>query len=254
MAGTLRFAIAPAVYDQDLQRALDDLCDALGRAVRANIRGYVAKSYAEVAFSFARGEADIGWLPPVPALIGCAKGLLVPIAVPVRNGREASFSVVVSREGSAFRSLSDLAGAKVAWVDRDSAAGYVVPRARLITLGIDPSATFSSEQFLGSHMAVVEAVRDGRVDVGATFSSAAAGLQVMEQIGPIPEDVLAVSTRLSPVMAESIQRALLDNERTPDVVRAGRALFRADELRAPIQRHLDPLAKMLEKARSSPAG
>ena len=60
---------------------------------------------------------------------------------------------------------------RIAWVDRESSSGYIVPRIHLASLGHDLRGFFARETFHHSHIAVVDAVAMGQVDVGATFYS-----------------------------------------------------------------------------------
>lgn len=45
-----------------------------------------------------------------------------------------------------------------------------MPKSLLLSSGINPAQSFDTQDFLGSHDAVCQAVWDGKYDVGATFS------------------------------------------------------------------------------------
>jgi phosphonate transport system substrate-binding protein len=146
-------------------------------------------------------------------------------------------------------------------VDRDSAAGYVVPRRHLEREGLDPDRYFSSELFLQSHYAVVDAVASGRVDAGATFCTLdpttgtvlTAGwtdaegavlrpMQPVVRMGPIPNDTVVASRSL----VEAERAAVLQWLLQPDVPsqRAAFEALRASSFRAVSPEHYGPLRRL----------
>src|SRR5262249_31330098 len=72
------------------------------------------------------GSIDFAWLPPVVALRAMGRSQVVPIALPVRNGVSVYSTALFARSGSRLKAASDLVGVRAAWVDRQSAAGYIV--------------------------------------------------------------------------------------------------------------------------------
>jgi ABC-type phosphate/phosphonate transport system substrate-binding protein len=92
------------------------------------------------------------------------------LALPLRRGAVCYRAALITRPDGP-RSLAKLKGASIGWVDRESCSGYVMPRLFLAASSLDLKTLFSSEMFLGSHSAVVDAVVARRVQVGATFCS-----------------------------------------------------------------------------------
>jgi phosphonate transport system substrate-binding protein len=129
--------------------------------------------------------------------------------------------VLVVRPDSAIRALEDLKGARAAWVDPLSAAGYVLPRGQLHARGLAPEGLFADERFLGSHPAALEAVRKGEADVAGTHGSAdEAGLlvqqgkpdpslRVLATFGGIPADVIAAKKGLSDDVRAKVAQAFV---------------------------------------------
>ena len=80
-------------------------------------------------------------------------------------------------------SLGSLEGLRAAWVDPLSVGGYLLIRDHLVSLAIDPDATFSSQTFVGSHPAVIDALVHGDADVGAVTVPRVDEASVREAIG-----------------------------------------------------------------------
>src|SRR5262249_42872492 len=124
---------------------------------------------------------------------------------------------------SRIRTIDALKGMRAAWVDRWSAAGFVLPRVNLSLLGVDPRTLFRTEKFYGSHRNAIKALIDGACDVTGTYARAGdsghvttgawsefdgAEVRVLTTFGAIPPDVLAVRTPVAAQIHEKVLAAL----------------------------------------------
>ncbi|HVY44332.1 MAG TPA: PhnD/SsuA/transferrin family substrate-binding protein [Minicystis sp.] len=249
--------------DEDARRAdLEALCEALAAELGLVVTGQTFGHYAELLDAMHAGAVDVAWLPPVVALRAAARGRTLPIALPVRGGASSFHGALFARRSFGPSSAKELRAARVAWVDRQSAAGYLVIRAGLRADGVDLARAFGDEAFLGSHDAVVGAVLAGAVDVGATFAYVdgargpvrraawgKADVKVLALAGPIPADVIAASIRVPVALIRRVQRALAEAE---PVRRAAGSLFGADGFIDARPEHLDALQKLLAHLADEP--
>jgi ABC-type phosphate/phosphonate transport system substrate-binding protein len=105
-------------------------------------------------------------------------------------------------------------------------------------------AFFASETFFGSHAAVVRAVLDGVVDVGASYGGFseqgslvrgaflnlevdAEELRVVETFGEIPPDVIAVHAQIGKPLECALATAFESTAQHPAVLDAVRSVFGA---------------------------
>lgn len=117
-----------------------------------------------------------------------------PLVRPLRYGGKDHYSgIIFTRKENGIDSLEDLKGKTMAFVDRDSASGYLFPRARLMEAGINSETDLQETKFLGRHNLVVQAVHKGTIDAGATFKGA--------RPGALPDGVKA--DEALPVLAET---------------------------------------------------
>jgi phosphate/phosphite/phosphonate ABC transporter binding protein len=212
----------------------------LARALGAHVDVHRAPDYRVVVTGFEQGVVDFAWLPPLVAARALRNRLADPVAVAMRSGTTTYCSALVAQPESRFRSLADLDGVRVAWVDRESASGYVVVRAALARAGVKLTEAFRHETFARSHAAVVRAVREGDVDVGATCihpgSAAAGDLRVFYEAGPIPSDIFAVRHGVASAIRSVIETVLLG--RVPERAHAAAcALMQADGFVSPTMDH-----------------
>jgi phosphonate transport system substrate-binding protein len=237
--------------------ALKAFCAELQEALGVEVVAVGFSDYRALLDAMSIGQADLGWLPPVIALRSSAQGSTLPVALPVRGGHAWFSSALFARAGSPMVSLHDLKAARAAWVDHQSASGYLVMRAWLRSQGVDLSRAFNEEYFLGSHAAVVDSVLNGTTDVGATYahldrdgiSIEAAGwadnpVHVLALAGPIPSDVVAASIRLPAPMIRQFQ-AFLTGTLSARMKSACLELLDAEGFVAAESEHITPLVKLL---------
>ena len=234
---------------------LERFCRAASQALGTTVEPVQTRSYTELLRKLDECEIDLGWLPPVVALHAQQVGLASPVLAPVRGGSSTFHAVLFARASSSIHGPTHLDGKRVAWVDRESAAGYAVIRAALRATGHDPARLFAAESFEGSHQAVVQAVMDGTADVGATYlhrdergQLASAGwgsadARAVFEHGPIPADVLAASAEADPAVVARIVDAVLA---ASELHAAACELFEAESFVRVGSGHLDPLRALVD--------
>src|SRR4051794_14105571 len=109
------------------QALLKELCEIASNVTGTVFYAHHALSYRELADSLEHGDLGIAWMPPIPAIELEDKGIASPLALPFRRGGSTYHSAFIVRRGGP-KTLAELQGRRVAWVDRESAAGYLVPR------------------------------------------------------------------------------------------------------------------------------
>jgi phosphonate transport system substrate-binding protein len=262
--GSFGFGLARSLDFHTSLASFTELCELLSESVGHVFYPHHALSYAELSVGLERGELGLAWTPPIPAIDLQDRNAASLLVAPVRKGSTLYHAAMIVRPGS-VKTLADLKGKRAGWVDRDSAAGYIVPRLHLAANGFDPAGFFGQELFLGSHIAVIDAVVSGRVDVGGTFCKVESHtgrvangawttpdgknpkpVEALATIGPIPNDMIVASNKLSPEMRARLFRWFLDPQ--PRVLEILGELVRADSCRAPTPSHYEPLRKMIAAA------
>jgi phosphate/phosphite/phosphonate ABC transporter binding protein len=241
----------------DLEARLQAFCKALSGVLGVEVEPHAAADYPSLLDAMNLGRVDVAWLPPVLALRAASAGRALPIALPMRGGVSSFHSALFARAGTPLRRPADLHGVRAAWVDRNSASGYLVIRASLRAQGVEPTEAFATESFLGSHERVVQAVLSGEADVGATFMHHTEGsgvwragwgeenVHVLARVGPIPADVVAAGIHMPVARIRQVQSALTEAG-NPELAEAARALLEADSFVKAESAHLSPLEALLD--------
>ncbi len=127
----------------------------------------IPQSYIAVVEAFGTKRADVAAFNTFGYILAHEKyGAEAKLTV-LRHGSATYQSQFIVKAGSAIKSLEDLNGKKVAFVEPASTSGYLLPLKTLNEKGIKPKEVV----FAGKHDNVVTMVYQGQVDAGATFYS-----------------------------------------------------------------------------------
>jgi len=158
-----------------------------------------ARNYGALYDAMHLHEADVAWAPPLVARDLRRDGAADACATVLRKGGACYFSAIVG--AGTVESPADIT--RFGWVSRLSAAGYLVPRGYLQSIGV--SVDFREERFFHTHARSMDALKAGVVDAIATYAvrdrageaarvpHAFDGARVLATIGPIPGDVVVAS-------------------------------------------------------------
>jgi phosphonate transport system substrate-binding protein len=236
--------------------------EAIGKALGETVEVHHTADYRGLIAALENGLVQMAWIPPIPASRAVRAGMITPIMVTRRNGTISYSTCLFTRKGRGITKLTDLRDLRAAWVDRESASGFIVIRAALRAAGINLVFAFHDEAFLRSHAAVAVAVMEDRADVGATYFSHETGtgaiaragwgeagisnddIHILHQAGPIPSDVFAVHSSVSRAHIAIMQHAMID-ARVRAVHEAAKALVHADGFERPTEDHLALLRGLL---------
>jgi phosphonate transport system substrate-binding protein len=189
----------------------------------------------------------------------------------VRHGVTSYLTGLVTLTSSRVRALADLRGLRAAWVDRESASGYVVIRAALRKQGVSLVDAFREDIFVRTHAEVARAIESGRADVGATCFNVASGavqigrskytgvngaplpdVRILAQAGPIPSDAFAAHRSVSPIALAKLDMALV-GARQASLFEAAKTLMFADSFHRPDGEYLRMLDALYDSVLSESA-
>lgn len=261
----ITLAVVPSTTPGNSVEALEALCRELAKLVAQPVRTAHPASYAELASELEKDRVQYAWMPPALLVLTDENTRLTPLLSAIRNDSVEYCAALFVDADSAYRGLTDLRGATVAWVDTTSAAGYLFPRVHLATRGIDPTTFFGDELFVRSHAEVVRAVLDGRAAVGATYAERPASgpprragfldtapvrpVRVLEYTRAIPHDVIAGHGLLPRPEHRLFSNAILTLAEREDGRRLLKAAFHADRFTITARNALRPLWEHVRLAR-----
>jgi phosphonate transport system substrate-binding protein len=258
------FGIVRANDWSDGRTPFAELCTLASEVAGVRFEPVLTSSYDELAAAIREGEVGLAWLPPIPTIELEGTGTASVLAIPARRGVVVYHSAFIVRRGGP-KTLAELRGRRAAWVQRDSAAGYLVPRMHLAAQGFDVLRFFARELFVHSHTAVLDAVLAGEADVGATFCSvdvptgrvtrsmwqdeqgnSIRPIETLATMGPIPNDALVAASEVPASARSALTRWLLTLDgRAKDIFAS---LLGSGDFRVPAPNHYEMLRHALRAA------
>ena len=157
------------------------------------------------------------------------------LVAPILTSRQAEgetgyYSALVVRADSPIRSLADMKGRSLGYVDFNSTSGYLVPRAKFREQGLDPDTYFGKTSFAGGQTQAVMALANGQFEAailqasggdpangftrGALHTMARRGFidlkdfRIIWTAGPIPSEAVIVRTDRPRAMIDLARGAL----------------------------------------------
>jgi phosphate/phosphite/phosphonate ABC transporter binding protein len=259
--GPLAFGVVVGWGAEGLGPKVDKLLRWTRKHAGVDLELHEAPTYEDLANDVRKARVDVAWLPPIVRVrVGDAA---VPLGSILRDGRITYETALIVRHDSTVKSIANLKKMRAGWVDRWSAAGFVLPRVNLALLGIDPRTFFRTETFYGSHRAVVEALLAGACDVAGTYAQAdakgkvkggswseldGAEVRVVATFGAIPPDVIAARTELPEAQRAAVRDALRAASAEDDGRKLLRAVFGGETFVEDMTKSYESLARALDMA------
>lgn len=150
--------------------------DYIGRSTGLPVKVFKAADYNGIIQALASGQLELATMGP--AAYANARAQMDEDVEPILTPRTSEgvfgyYSTIVVRADSPYRTLADLRGKSIGYVDFNSASGYVYPRWALKKQGIDPDVFFGKTAVAGGHIQGVLALDNGQFD--AIFMNASGG-------------------------------------------------------------------------------
>jgi len=127
----------------------------------------IPQSYIAIVEAFGTKKADVAAMNTFGYLLARDKyGVEARLRV-LRHDLDTYQSMFVAKAGSSIKSIQDLNGKKIAYVDPASTTGYILPLKALQDQKVNPKETV----FALKHDNVISMVYQGQVDAGAAYYS-----------------------------------------------------------------------------------
>ena len=224
----LKLGRNPFLQTRLMLRVHEPLLDYMAKKLGVKaVKLVLAEDYAGIVNYLKDGKIDIAWIGTVAYIDGREKAGARPIVRPVRFGRDTYGSIIIVRTDSPFKTVTDLKGKSFAFVDRESASGYLFPLAYLLSQGITPNRDFKKVDYLREHDSVVMAVFFKKFTAGAVYDDARdklgqenkEHLRVLARIPSIPNEPIVVHPEMPADLVNDIKQAFLDLSKEKDFLK-----------------------------------
>jgi len=256
---SLHLVLTPSQKPTDLLATGEEFGQVLGKLVGVPVRVTVASDYAAVVEALRNHTADLAFVHPGGYVLASREAKARIVAKNLWHGKSSFTSRIYVRRDAGIKTVEDLRGKTIAFVDPASSSGYIYPMVLLIQRGLvtnrDPKTFFKEVVFSGAHDASMRALLNGHVDAIASFDLAREQylkepaererIIVVVETPAIPEAGIAARDGLDPAMFAKVRAALLQI-RAPAHAALLKRLYEIDGFDTAEDREYDPVRAAIE--------
>ena len=222
----IKMGFVPLKNSEKLVEDLKPISDYLSERLGVKVEAFTASNYIGVVEGLGSGSVDFGIIPPFSSLLAQKQSSAKPILTSKgKTGKPGYTAELYVRKDSGIKSLQDVKGKKVAFVDPSSSSGYIYPGAMLVEAGLNLDKDISY-QFSGGHDKSLQLLLNKDVDVIATFDGvedryakdfpqAKTDIQKLATSDMIPGIMVTASSKMDKELQEKLEKALRDVENDP---------------------------------------
>ena len=222
----IKMGFVPLKNSEKLVEDLKPISDYLSERLGVKVEAFTASNYIGVVEGLGSGSVDFGIIPPFSSLLAQKQSSAKPILTSKgKTGKPGYTAELYVRKDSGIKSLQDVKGKKVAFVDPSSSSGYIYPGAMLVEAGLNLDKDISY-QFSGGHDKSLQLLLNKDVDVIATFDGvedryakdfpqAKNEIQKLATSEMIPGVMVTASSKMDKELQEKLEKALRDIEKDP---------------------------------------
>jgi phosphonate transport system substrate-binding protein len=256
---SLHLVLTPSQKPTDLMATGEEFGQVLGKLVGVPVRVTVASDYAAVIEALRNHTADLAFVHPGGYVLASREAKARIVAKNLWHGKSSFTSRIYVRREAGIKTVEDLRGKTMAFVDPASSSGYIYPMVLLIQRGLvtnrDPKSFFKEVVFSGAHDASMRALLNGHVDAIASFDLAREQylkepaererIVFVAETPAIPEAGIAARDGLDPAMFAKVRAALLQI-RAPAHAAFLKRLYEIDGFDVAEDREYDPVRAAIE--------
>ncbi|MEB3299577.1 MAG: phosphate/phosphite/phosphonate ABC transporter substrate-binding protein [Candidatus Sericytochromatia bacterium] len=255
---------APWENPGEIGRIASEVSRLLGQHLGMRVEPRITSDYAGVVEAMSHRQVDMAFFPPAAFVLAERKAGAKVILKSVFRGRSAYYAAIITHRDSGLKTLKDLKGKVIAFVEPNSTSGSIYPRVMLMKAGLKAERDLRIQN-AGGHDAVVLAVYHRKVDAGACFlnnpkpleaawtrpgvlpdPAARDRIRILGISPPIPSDNIAVRKDLDPELVSRIQDFFLNLSATGEGSGKIRTIFRVDGFQKAESKDYDPVREAYE--------
>lgn len=227
---TIKMGVIPTDDNADVSAMYEPVAEYLKKETGMNVELFLANDYTAVIEAMKNDKIDIARLGAFSYILAANQTKVEPLVAEVskKTGDKFYTSLLVTRSGSSIKSIKDLKGKTVAFVDPASSSGNLVPRKWLLDNGIDADKDLKEVIYSGGHDASVLAVENKKVDAAFVAvniyedmkeKEMASNTVDLEESEKIPTQPIIANSNLDSQTIEKLRTAFMDMDKNaPEIL------------------------------------
>ena len=232
----IKIGLVPEEDISKMAERYQPLAEYLSKKLNQKVILVFLDSYGEVCDKFIYKQLDAAFFGSFSYALTHVKAEVEPIARPDYYGTSTYRGLIIVREDSNIKNVSDMKDKRLALVHRATYAGYLYPLYYFKKHGVENLQDyFSKVTYAGSHDKAIYSLLRGETDIAAPKDlvyqriikenpDLEKRLTILSASGPVPSNTLCVSKYLEPDLKNKLKNALLNLNNDPEAKIALEAL------------------------------
>ena len=254
----IKMGFVPLKNSEQLVEDVKPIADYLSQKMGVKVEAFTASNYIGVVEGIGSGSVDFGIIPPFSAVLAQKQSNAQPLLTSKgKTGKSGYTAELYVRKDSGIKSLQDVKGKKVAFVDPSSSSGYIYPGAMLVKAGINLDKDISY-QFSGGHDKSLQLLLNKDVDAVASyenvirkytkeFPTLKEDVKVIAKSELIPGVTVVASNNLDEETQKKVKQALLEIQNDKETIQILTNLFSITGFEEPNNDAYKSIEKISEK-------
>lgn len=212
----------PLIEQEKLIDSVKPLSALLSKETGSTVEAFASSNYVGVVEALGSGKVDFAIIPPLAYVLAHKENQAELLLSAVnKEGKSSYRSEFVVTKDSEIKTIGDLKGKRVGFVDPASSSGYIYPAAYLKKHGFNLEKDINTI-FCGGHDAAIEQLLQGDVDVACCYDDARKKMckdtpnvmddtRILDYSDDIPYIALVASSKLNDASKKAIKEAFLKN-------------------------------------------
>jgi phosphonate transport system substrate-binding protein len=166
VSAEIKLGVLPRLSKDEMTSMFTPLARYLAKETGEKVTVVIPKDFESFKQAVRTGEVDLGFSNPLIYVQLKKEVNITPLALSAEPKAGTRFrGIIIAHKKSGIEKLGDLKGKRIAFVDKDSAAGYIFQVLLLSKAGFDVKKDFTTV-FAGKHDNVVMSVFNKTADAG----------------------------------------------------------------------------------------
>lgn len=215
-------ALAPSEDAEAMANAFEGIRAQLAKDTGMDVKVDKVTDYSSVIEAQRAGKVDVAWYGPLSMVLANQEAGAEPAVLGVTASGDSTYhSIVVVPASSSAKTLADLRGKRISFVEPGSTSGNLVPRSEVMKeFKQKAEEFFGTVTYAGSHDASLLSMVNGNVDACAvediTFNEKVKSKEIdpgkyriLWTSEPLPQSPIAYRKGLDPALASKITESFL---------------------------------------------
>jgi len=214
----LKFVMTPRLSAIELTSMFTPLVQYLAKETGERVTLVIPKDFDTLKQVVRTGQADLGFTNPLIYIQLQREVGIKPLAVSAEKAGAKMRGVIIARKDSRIGTVTDLKGKKLIFVDKDSAAAYILQILLLSRAGLERDRDFAVLPFAKTQANVALAVYNKVADAGAMREEDVekmkgkidlSQVKIVAYTDYIPNQLMFAKSGLDQARADRVRKALL---------------------------------------------